>query len=177
MSCNFSKVSADNKGLHLCFMTWNFKICCSPLCLTCKSHSPTGFKVVTPKSFSLTEELFMGGSPNCVIAERSSKPITLHVAPVSNWHAKVVVKSSLADLKKLISESHSFALVWTRDTLSTCKQLSSGLSSSSCSNCWTFFDDRRKMALFWHLLHVFLNAGHPVLLSRRCLRAQYLKVG
>ena len=99
---------------------------------------------------------------------------------VSNWHAKVVVKSSLADLKKLTSASHCFALVWTIDTVFICKQFWSGLSSSSSSNCWIFFDDRHtdaKWPFFWHLLHVFLNAGHFVLLSWPCLRPRYLQVG
>ena len=45
----------------------------------------------------------MGGSPICVMTERSSMQRTLQVAPVSNWQAKVVVKSSSADLKKQIS--------------------------------------------------------------------------
>ena len=97
---------------------------------------------------------------------------------MSIWHAKVVVKSSLADLKKLISASHCFALVWTRDTVSTCKQLQSGLSSSSSSNCWIFFDDRHtdaKWPFFW--LHVFLNAEPSVLLLGCGLRPQYLQVG
>lgn len=73
----------------------------------------------------------MGGSPNWVITERSSKLIT----PACNRHVKVVVKSSLADLKTLISASHWFALVWTRDTASTCKLLSSELSSLCSFNC------------------------------------------
>ena len=65
----------------------------------------------------------MSGSPNCVI-ERSSKQITLQAAQVSNWHAKVVVESLSADMKRVISESH-------------CSEL-----SSSSSNCWFFFSDR-----------------------------------
>ena len=83
----------------------------------------------------------MGGSPNCVMIERSSKQSMLQVAPVSSWQAKVVVKSSSADLKKLTSANHCFALVCTRETVSTCRQLSSELSSSS-SNCCTFLDER-----------------------------------
>ena len=83
----------------------------------------------------------MGGSPNWVIAERSSKRITLHVAPVSNRHAKVVVKSSLADLNKLISASHCFTLVWTGDSF-TCEQFSSEPSSSSSLKCRIFFHDK-----------------------------------
>ena len=98
-------------------------------------HSPTDFNVILLKSFSLTEEVFMGGSPNWVITERSSKLITLLVTPACNRHVKVVVKSSLADLKILISASHWFALVWTRDTASTCKLLSSELSSLCSFNC------------------------------------------
>ena len=77
----------------------------------------------------------MGGSPNWVITERSSKLITLLITPACNRHVKVVVKSSLADLKILISASHWFALVWTRDTASTCKLLSSELSSLCSFNC------------------------------------------
>ena len=141
MSCNFSHVSADSKGLHLFSTTWNFRVFFLPLCCTCNLHSPSGFNVEPPNSFSLTDELSMGGSPNCVMIERSSKQSTLQVAPVSSWQAKVVVKSSSADLKKLTSANHCFALVCTRETVSTCRQLSSELSSSS-SNCCTFLDER-----------------------------------
>ena len=55
-----------------------------PLCCTCNLHSPSGFNVEPPNSFSLTDELSMGGSPNCVMIERSSKQSTLQVAPVSS---------------------------------------------------------------------------------------------
>ena len=179
MSCNFSHVSADSKGLHLFSTTWNFRVFFLPLCCTCNLHSPSGFNVEPPNSFSLTDELSMGGSPNCVMIERSSKQSTLQVAPVSSWQAKVVVKSSAADLKKLTSANHCFALVCTRETVSTCRQLSSELSSSS-SNCCTFLDERHtdaKWPFLWHLLHVCFNAGHSVLLVWQCLRPQYLHVG
>ena len=73
MSCNVSHVSADSKGLHLSWITWNFRTCSVPLRLMCTSYTPIGFIVEPPNSFNLTEEFFIGGSPNCVMAERSSK--------------------------------------------------------------------------------------------------------
>ena len=78
--------------------------------------------------------------------------------------------------KVILPENYSYA---TRETFSTCRQLSSELSSSS-SNCCPFFDERHtdaKWPFLWHLLHVCLNAGHSVLLVWRCLRPQYLHVG
>ena len=78
--------------------------------------------------------------------------------------------------KVILPGNYSYA---TRETVSTCRQLSSELSSSS-SNCCTFFDERHtdaKWPFLWHLLHVCLNAGHSVLLVWCCLRPQYLHVG
>ena len=69
----------------------------------------------------------MGGSPICVMTERSSMQRTLQVAPVSNWQAKVVVKSSSADLKKQISANHCLAFVCSKETVSTFRQLSDEL--------------------------------------------------
>ena len=75
----------------------------------------------------------MGGSPICVMAEKSSKLITLHVAPVSSWHATVVVKFSSADLKKSISANHCLAFASTSDMVSNLKQLSSERYTSMSS--------------------------------------------
>ena len=55
------------------------------------------------------------------------------------------MRCSSADLNKLTSANHCFALVCTREIVSTCKQFSSELSlelSSSSWNCCTFFDEQ-----------------------------------
>ena len=177
MSCNFLPVSADSKGLDLSWITWNFRVCFVLLCLMCRSHSPVAFIVEPPNSFNLTEEFFIGGSPNCVMAERSSKQSTLQVAPVSSWHAKIVQKSSWSELKNVMSANHCLDFVWTNDTVSTLRQLSSELDSWLSSNWCSFFDDMHidaKWPFFWHLLHACPNAGQSVFFTWRCLRPQYL---
>ena len=179
MSCNFSQVSADSKGLHLSWTTWNLSICFVSWYFTCKSHSPMGFIVEPPKSLSLTVDFWIGGSPNWVMADRLSRHNTLHVAPVSSWHDNDVVKSSFGDLKNWISVNHCLAFVSTSDTVSKFRQASSSLDVSKSSNWFTFFVVKHtdeKWPFFPQLLQVFPNAGQSVLFTWRCCRPQYLHV-
>ena len=68
------------------------------------------------------------------MADRSSRPNTLHVAPVPNRHDTDVVKSSFGDLKNCIFVNYCPAYVSTSDTVAKVRQASSSLDVSKSSN-------------------------------------------
>ena len=98
---------------------------------TVNDVAPMGFINDPSNKRSLTLELCKGVFPVCVILDKSSKLITLHVAPVSSWHSSCLPKWSEL-LRKFRLVRSCFPCALTEDT-SSMRNIGSSSDSSTDS--------------------------------------------